>query len=86
MRNNINIDRIQELALEQDTQMTSEREFYFTVIEQIKNAIEDIDAVNKKITLPRIAERLQLAFQGITPTELWNSYRYEIVTYAEQYD
>ena len=86
MRNSISIDRIQELALEQDVQMTKEREFYFTVVEQIKNAIDDIDAVNKKITLPRIAERLQLAFPGITPTELWDNYREEITLYSEHYE
>ncbi|MCK5788349.1 MAG: hypothetical protein KAH32_05095 [Chlamydiia bacterium] len=85
-RGKINPGKIQEHALEQGYSTGKEAELYYSTISLIKEAIDDIDRAGKKITYLRIAQRLQLNFKGITPTELYNEYNLEITAYTEQYD
>lgn len=86
MRNNINLEKIHEQTTAADAGLNQDKIFYFAVISEIKVSIDDIVTAGRKISLPRIAQRMQLAFPGITTAELWQTYQDEITQYAAQYD
>jgi hypothetical protein len=86
MRNTISPDKIQEQALDLPIDMGRDEEYYYHVVEKIKEAIDDITRAYRKITYALIAQRLQLYFPGITANELYNTYKEEITAYSEQYD
>ena len=82
----IDPDKIQDQALDQEYGKARDEELYYYVVKTIKEAIDDIDEAGRKITIPRITQRIQLQFPGITRDEVWNTYSEEITAYSEQYD
>jgi hypothetical protein len=85
-RGTISPDRIHEQALDLLMDMGKDEEYYYYVVEKIKESIDDIAGAYRKITYALIAQRLQLYFPGITANELYNTYKEEITAYSEQYD
>lgn len=52
----------------------------------LRTEIENIVRQNRKVTYKLIAHRLQLYTPGITPIELYDSFRTDISNFLEEYD